>query len=117
MKNKTVIIISSFILIATIVINFQSNSEQGSFSGISLNELSQAFAGDPVEEHPHYGSYGTSRFDCSATLSVTGSGTITWMGMDIDYDGTQEIEVSCTNCAWDCNTDGANNTCDPRSCG
>ncbi len=114
MKNKISIIISSFIFIVSLVINFQSETEQSKFSGLTISSISQAFAVDP--EYPHYGEYGRDLFDCSTTVHVTGKGQVCYHGICVDYDGEGDVTISCTNCAWDCNTAGANNTCDPESC-
>jgi hypothetical protein len=113
MKKKTSIIIASFIFIATLVINFQSKNEQSKFSELTISTIKQAFT-DP--EYPHYGSYGRDYQNCSTTLHVSGSGTVTWHGISVDYTSSGDISLSCTNCAWDCNANGANNTCDPENC-
>jgi hypothetical protein len=114
MKNKTSIIIASFIFIVTLVINVQSKTELSRLSELTISSINQAFAVDP--EYPHYGNYGRDLFDCSYTATATANGSVTYKGITIPVTANVEFTISCTNCAWDCNADGANTTCDPESC-
>lgn len=85
----------------------------------SAGDVSQdaiAVMAEANPEYPHYGNYGTDTWNCPKSVSVTGTGTVCYKGICVDYDGETTVEWECDNCAWDCNTDGANNTCDHESC-
>ena len=73
-------------------------------------------AGSSGGDYPHYGSYGRTLFGCSYTAVATADGSVTYKGITIPVKTNVQFTISCKNCAWDCNTDGANNTCDPESC-
>lgn len=68
------------------------------------------------ENYPHYGKYGRDMFNCSATVEAGADGKVCYQGICVDIGGAGSVTISCTNCAWDCNAKGANNTCDPKSC-
>ena len=115
MKNKLSILIASFILIATLTINFQDKVENNRSSRISISTLNTALAIDPPE-YPHYGNYGRDYHDCSITATATADGSFTWHGITIPVKANVQFSLSCTNCAWDCNSNGANTTCNPADC-
>lgn len=112
--RKKIFFASATVLFALMTI-FSTNIDQKTNNGnTSLENIIIMASANP--EYPHYGSYGRDTWDCSTTITVTAGTTVCWKGICIDSEFGGTYEVSCTNCAWDCNTNGANNTCDPESC-
>lgn len=99
-------------VVALLSFNIQLFDDQ---SKITLDNLANV-ANAQDTEYPHYGSYGRTMMDCSATVVIGSSGQVCAYGICVDGEAGAEVTISCTNCAWDCNTSGANNTCDPADC-
>jgi hypothetical protein len=114
MKNKVSLLFACIALIVAIGINFQGKMEQNKVLRLGIGTLGKIAFADP--EYPHYGNYGRDYQNCSITATATANGTITWHGITIPVTANVEFSLSCTNCAWDCNANGANNTCDPENC-
>jgi hypothetical protein len=119
MKTKIKILIVSFVIAAAAVTGFNMAQESSNMD-VSLADIAvmQMAIGEPGQnpEYPHYGKYGRTLWGCSVDIEVTGSGTVCYKGVCVDYTASGTIHISCENCAWDCNTSGANNTCDPEDC-
>lgn len=113
MKRKFFIGGAALLFAAATLFNmsFLTGNNAGDVSMQSIAIMAKA-----GKEYPHYGSYGRDMMDCSMTFQYDGETRVCYKGICLPIEVNGEVTISCTNCAWDCNKDGANNTCDPESC-
>ncbi|MEX1011505.1 MAG: hypothetical protein WDZ29_05525 [Balneolaceae bacterium] len=114
MRKKILLLTAIVFTVGLAAVNAMMNTTEQQSENSSLDSFMMTMDADP--EYPHYGHYRMDTHDCSTTITASIPGQICMYGICVDTSIGVDYYFDCENCAWNCDTGGANNTCDPVTC-